>query len=58
MEDLTEVISTAEFHPEHCNIFAYSTSKGSIKLCDMRQGALCDSYTKSIFKIFKISNYH
>lgn len=47
MEELTEVITAAEFHPQHCNIFAYSTSKGAVKLCDMRQAALCDQYSKS-----------
>ncbi|CAN8312410.1 unnamed protein product [Cochlearia groenlandica] len=46
MEDLTEVITSAEFHPIHCNMFAYSSSKGSIRLIDMRQSALCDSHTK------------
>jgi len=28
MEDLTEVITSAEFHPTQCNLFAYSSSKG------------------------------
>lgn len=46
MEDLTEVITAAEFHPLHCNVFMYSCSKGTIKLCDMRQSALCDKYAK------------
>ncbi|KAG9456566.1 hypothetical protein H6P81_001074 [Aristolochia fimbriata] len=46
MEDLTEVITSAEFHPTHCNMLAYSSSKGSIRLIDMRQSALCDSHTK------------
>ncbi|KAF8048728.1 hypothetical protein N665_2423s0007 [Sinapis alba] len=46
MEDLTEVITSAEFHPIHCNTLAYSSSKGSIRLIDMRQSALCDSHTK------------
>ncbi|XP_016554850.1 serine/threonine protein phosphatase 2A 55 kDa regulatory subunit B beta isoform isoform X2 [Capsicum annuum] len=46
MEDLTEVITSAEFHPTHCNILAYSSSKGSIRLVDMRQSALCDSHSK------------
>ncbi|KAI8873660.1 hypothetical protein GQ42DRAFT_117607 [Ramicandelaber brevisporus] len=44
MEDLTEVITSAEFHPSHCNLFMYSSSKGTIKLCDMRTNALCDAY--------------
>uniref|UniRef100_A0A1J3IAL9 Serine/threonine-protein phosphatase 2A 55 kDa regulatory subunit B n=1 Tax=Noccaea caerulescens TaxID=107243 RepID=A0A1J3IAL9_NOCCA len=46
MEDLTEVITSAEFHPIQCNMLAYSSSKGSIRLIDMRQSALCDSHTK------------
>lgn len=46
MEELTEVITSAEFHPQHCNIFMYSSSKGTIKLADMRQSALCDNHAK------------
>ncbi|MQM10960.1 hypothetical protein Taro_043863 [Colocasia esculenta] len=44
MEDLTEVITSAEFHPTHCNLLAYSSSKGSIRLIDLRQSALCDNH--------------
>ncbi|PAA63493.1 hypothetical protein BOX15_Mlig024425g2, partial [Macrostomum lignano] len=44
MEDLTEVITAAEFHPSHCHLFLYSSSKGSIRMCDMRQRALCDQH--------------
>ncbi|CAN6456972.1 unnamed protein product [Victoria cruziana] len=46
MEDLTEVITSAEFHPIHCNTLAYSSSKGSIRLIDLRQSALCDTHAK------------
>nr|GMC47586.1 serine/threonine protein phosphatase 2A 55 kDa regulatory subunit B beta isoform-like isoform X1 [Ipomoea batatas] len=54
MEELTgkyyfviaEVITSAEFHPIHCNMLAYSSSKGSIRLIDLRQSALCDSHSK------------
>lgn len=46
MEELTEVITAAEFHPQHCNLFMYSSSKGTIKLADMRENALCDSHSK------------
>lgn len=46
MEELTEVITAAAFHPSHCNIFMYSSSRGSIRLADMRDSALCDSYAK------------
>uniref|UniRef100_A0A6I8N6Z1 Serine/threonine-protein phosphatase 2A 55 kDa regulatory subunit B n=1 Tax=Ornithorhynchus anatinus TaxID=9258 RepID=A0A6I8N6Z1_ORNAN len=46
MEELTEVITAAEFHPHHCNTLVYSSSKGTIRLCDMRANALCDQHTK------------
>jgi len=46
MEELTEVITAAEFHPIYCNVFMYSSSKGTIKLADMRDSALCDRYAK------------
>ncbi|RIB10219.1 WD40-repeat-containing domain protein [Gigaspora rosea] len=46
MEELTEVITAAEFHPIHCNLFMYSSSKGTIKLSDMRAAALCDKHAK------------
>ncbi|TXG50243.1 hypothetical protein EZV62_022767 [Acer yangbiense] len=38
----SEVITSAEFHPVHCNLLAYSSSRGFIRLIDMRQSALCD----------------
>ncbi|UZJ55874.1 hypothetical protein CBS101457_005194 [Exobasidium rhododendri] len=46
MEELTEVITAAEFHPVNCNNFVYSSSKGTIKLADMRDSALCDHHAK------------
>ncbi|MEW5303013.1 MAG: hypothetical protein WDW38_003885 [Sanguina aurantia] len=51
MEDLTEVITSAEFHPFHCNIFAYSSSKGCIRLADMRNAALCDRHSKAFEEV-------
>ncbi|KAK9811783.1 hypothetical protein WJX72_009879 [[Myrmecia] bisecta] len=47
MEDLTEVITSAEFHPKQCNVFAFSSSKGCIRLADMRNSALCDKHSKA-----------
>ncbi|VDD80314.1 unnamed protein product [Mesocestoides corti] len=44
MEELTEVITCSRFHPELCNMFGYSTSRGVVRLCDMRVRALCDNY--------------
>ena len=46
MEELTEVITAAEFHPQSCNWFMYASSKGTIKLADMRESALCDRHAK------------
>jgi serine/threonine-protein phosphatase 2A regulatory subunit B len=56
MEELTEVITAAEFHPNHCNQFMYSSSKGTIKLADMRQSALCDNHAKRQYLFFERSN--
>lgn len=42
-----QVITSAEFHPQHCNVFAYSSSKGCIRLADMRSSALCDQHAKA-----------
>lgn len=58
MEELTEVITSAEFHPEHCNLFMYSSSKGTIKLCDMRQNALCDYKTKTFEEFLDPINHN
>lgn len=46
MEELTEVITSVQCHPQHCNIMAYSSSRGAIKLCDTRVSAMCNSYSK------------
>ncbi|KAK4786665.1 hypothetical protein SAY86_010498 [Trapa natans] len=54
MEDLTEVITSAEFHPNHCNMLAYSSSKGNIRLVDMRESALCDNHSK-LFEVKEAS---
>lgn len=42
-----QVITSAEFHPQQCNVFAYSSSKGCIRLGDMRNAALCDKHAKA-----------
>ncbi|KAK4535773.1 hypothetical protein CDCA_CDCA06G1798 [Cyanidium caldarium] len=50
MEELTEVITAAEFHPRHCNLFVYSSSKGILKLCDLRTNALCDCAFREFYQ--------
>mmetsp|Transcript_16548 Transcript_16548/g.35802 ORF Transcript_16548/g.35802 Transcript_16548/m.35802 type:complete len:478 (-) Transcript_16548:866-2299(-) len=56
MEDLTEVITSAEFHPLQCNVFAYSSSKGCIRLADMRNAALCDRHAKAFEEVESQAN--
>ncbi len=58
MEELTEVITSAEFHPQSCNLFMYSSSKGAIKLADMRENALCDSHAKVFEEYIDPSNHN
>lgn len=48
IEELTEVITAAVFHPLHCNLFGYSTSKGAVRLGDQRTSALCDRASISL----------
>lgn len=47
MEDLTEVITAVEFHPRHCHLFAHSSSRGVVKLCDLRESATCHRASRS-----------
>lgn len=61
MEELTEVITAAEFHPTACHLFVYSSSKGTIRLCDMRSQAICDKHTKRESKtlcVFTVCSLH
>jgi len=48
MEELSEVITCAEFHPHDCAQFAYCTSKGLVRLCDLRSHALCDNPARTL----------
>lgn len=57
MEELTEVITSAKFHPTQCNLFMYSSSKGTIKLSDMRSNSLCDTHAK-IFEEYSDPSSH
>ncbi len=46
MDQLTEVITCSDFHPSHCSLLIYATSKGVIRLGDLRSSALCNQYAK------------
>ena len=45
------MITSADFHPESCSIFAFSSSKGCIRLADMRDSALCDRHSKAFEEV-------
>lgn len=47
MNELNEVITSAEFSPTDSHSFIHATSKGVVKLTDMRQQAICDKSMKS-----------
>lgn len=46
LEELTEVITSADFHPIEPHTFMFSSSRGAIKVGDMREAALCDKRAK------------
>ncbi|KAH3666122.1 hypothetical protein OGAPHI_004311 [Ogataea philodendri] len=58
MEELTEVITSSEFHPTDCNLFMYSSSKGTIKLNDMRVNSLCDNHARVFEEYMDPSNHN
>jgi len=42
LEEISEVITSSKFHPTSNNIFLYSTSKGIIKVGDLRKSSQCE----------------
>lgn len=46
MDDLTEIITSSDLNPKNCNDLIYSTSRGTIRLVDLRDSAICDTYHK------------
>ena len=46
LEELTEVITSASFHPTQCHSLIYASSRGTIRLADLRDSALCDHHAK------------
>jgi len=49
MEELSEVITRAEFHPTHDSQLVYSSSKGLVRLCDLRESARCQRSSGRVF---------
>ena len=50
MEELTEVITSVQCHPQHCNTLTFSSSRGTIKVCDTRVAAYCRSFAKIYYE--------
>ena len=46
-----QVSTVADFHPIECHTFAFATSKGAIRLADLRASALADSACKSFEEV-------
>ncbi|KAI9087540.1 hypothetical protein K1719_030410 [Acacia pycnantha] len=46
MQYALEMITSAEFHPVHCNLLTYGSSLGLIRISDMRQALRCDRSAK------------
>lgn len=43
LEEISEVITSAKFHPVNNNLFLYSTSRGIVKIGDLRKGSTCEN---------------
>lgn len=43
LDDISEVITSSQYHPIHDSMFVYATSKGVVKIADMRKTGVCDS---------------
>ncbi len=41
----------ADFHPIDCHVFAFATSKGAIRMADLRASALADNTCKSFEEV-------
>lgn len=49
MEELSEVITSAEFHPICSSQLIYSSSKGLVRLCDLRESARVSRHSGCLF---------
>jgi len=48
LDEISEVITSAKFHPINNNLFLYSTSRGVVKVGDLRKGANCESTAQTL----------
>ena len=42
LDDLSEVITSCNFHPFHDHLFTFSSSEGNIRIGDLRKNGVCD----------------
>jgi len=49
MEELSEVITSAEFHPICSSQLIYSSSKGLVRMCDLRESARVSKHSGCLF---------
>ena len=46
-----QVITVADFHPQQSHTFAFATSKGAIRVADLRASALADNSCKAFEEV-------
>ncbi len=49
MGDLTEVVTTAVFHPCNCSLLLWGSSKGIVRLADLRKESKCKKHIQCKF---------
>ena len=50
LTDLSEVITSSQYHPISDNMFLYSTSKGVVNIADLRKNSVCDTNAMVLFE--------
>ena len=47
-DDLSEVITSCNFHPRHDNLFVFGSSEGNIRVGDLRKNGVCDKSCQTL----------
>ena len=53
--EISELISAAAFHPQQCHLLMHGSTKGFLRLGDMRERALLDRHASVLLKPFRKS---
>lgn len=51
MEELDEIVTHCEFHPNNASVFLYATSKGLLHICDFRAAASFQTNSSLRFEV-------